>query len=169
MKLIKRIEINPPKRLIIGDPMYLEKGIAEELTCQWKRLSFQKDIKAEIEVFEDTFFRGGKHETYDTFKMNVLRLYVLPEQLLDNIHSDEEKNNEGLVYFPKLISGKVIELGCDTASFIVETDNNYVQIDTGADGYYGVAVKYKNKLGIQVELSFDAAMADCKDILSAFL
>lgn len=160
MKLTKRIEINPPKRLIIGDPMYLERGIAEELTCQWKRLSFQKDIKAEIEVFEDTF---------DTFKMNVLRLYVLPEQLLDNIHSDEEKNNEGIVYFPKLVSGKVIELGCDTASFIVETDNNYVQIDTGADGYYGVAVKYKNKLGIQVELSFDAAMADYEELLKLFL
>lgn len=160
MKLIKRIEINPPKKLIIGDPMYFERGIAEELTCQWKRLSFQNDVKAEIEVFEETF---------DNFKYSVVRLYVLPEELLNDIHRSEEKSNGGLVYFPKLVSGKVIELGCDTAEFIVKNEKDLVKIHTGADGYYGMAIKYKNKLGIQVELNFESIMADYEDLLELFL
>lgn len=160
MKLIKRMEINPPKRLIIGDPMYLGRGIAEELTCHWKRLSLQNDVKAEIRVFEETF---------GTFKMNVVRLYVLPEQFLDIINSDEEKNDEGFVYFPKLVSGKVIELGCDTAEFIVANEKGHMKIHTGADGYYGMAIKYKNKLGVQVELSFDSDMADYEELLNLFL
>lgn len=160
MKLIKRMEINPPKKLIIGDPMYFESGIAERLTCQWKRLSYVSNVKAEIEVFEETF---------DNFKNSVVRLYVLPEELLNEIHRSEEKNNEGFIYFPKLISGKVIELGCDTAEFIVENENDLVKIHTGADGYYGMAIKYKNKLGIQVELSFDSDMANFEDLLTLFL
>lgn len=159
MELIKRIEINPPKKLIIGDPMYFERGIAEELTCQWKRLSFQNDVKAEIEVFEETF---------DNFKYSVVRLNVLPEEFLNDIHCSEEKS-DGFVYYPKLVSGKIIELGCDTAEFIVENEKDYVKIDTGADGYYGMAIKYKNKLGIQVVLNFESIMADYEELLELFL
>lgn len=159
MKLIKRIEINPPKRLIIGDPMYLERGIAEGLTCQWKRLSYATNVKAEIEVFEETF---------DSFKYYVVRLNVLPEEFLNDIHCSEKKS-DGFVYYPKLVSGKIIELGCDTAEFIVENEKDYVKIDTGADGYYGMAIKYKNKLGIQVVLNFDAAMADYRELVNMFV
>lgn len=159
MKLIKRMEINPPKRLIIGDPMYLERGIAEGLTCQWKRLSYASNVKAKIEVFEETF---------DNFKYSVIRIFVLSEERLNDIHCSEKKS-DGFVYYPKLVSGKVIELGCDTAAFIVETDKGHMKIHTGADGYYGIAIKYKDKLGIQVELGFDSDMADYKELVKLFL
>lgn len=159
MKLINRIEINPPKKLIIGDPMYLERGIADGLTCQWKRLSYVSNLKAEIEVYEETF---------DNFKYSVVRLYVLPEERLNDIHRSEEES-DGFVYYPKLVSGKVIELGCDTAAFIVETDKGHMKIHTGADGYYGIAIKYRNKLGIQVELNFDSDMADYEELVKLFI
>lgn len=155
MKLIKRIEITPPKSLKIGDPWYFERGTGENLVCDWKKLSYQNNVKAEIEVFEDT--------VDDLMTYNIVRVHVMPEQYLEEVHK-----SEGLLFFPTLaLENK--DLGCDTACFEIETDKGYAKIDTGADGYYGIAIKYKFKFGFQIEVGFDAFMADYEDVVSAFL
>lgn len=158
MKLVLRKEIQVPKKLIIGDPLYFERGYAGELTCVWNRLSFIKEATAEISVFEETF---------EQFRTYVVRLYVMPKPAMEQLYN-EEKDNDGFIYFPAMISGKMIELGCDTARFTIETDKGFAEIRTGGDGFYGNAIKYKNRFGIQVELNFDADVGKLDDLLSVF-
>lgn len=60
------------------------------------------------------------------------------------------------------------DLGCDTASFEIEVDGKYDEIHTGADGYYGIAYKFKQYYGSYIELSFDGDLfsyEDVKDIM----
>lgn len=160
-KLIYEKEIEAPKKLIIGDPWYFENNEGDELVCVWKRIMYTDDVKAVVRVFE---------EEYNGFVYHIVRIYAMAEKALSSILKAEANNEYEFTFFDgSEIKYKPITLGCDTARFEIETDKGYAEIHTGADGYYGTAIKYKHKMGIQVELNVDSDVCDWKEIVSVFL
>lgn len=58
-------------------------------------------------------------------------------------------------YHQSLLS-KNIALGCDTARFYINVDGRDEEIHTGADGYYGNVIIYKNKLAYCISVVPDS-------------
>ena len=59
----------------------------------------------------------------------------------------------------------VAELGCDTACFGIETNKTYYEFRTGADGYYGNYMTYKNNELYHINLSLDADLFDFDEVV----
>lgn len=62
-----------------------------------------------------------------------------------------------------------VELGCDTAQFVMELHDKKgecrsCEIDTGADGFYGRAVQYKEGYGMRIDLWLDADVTSFEEI-----
>lgn len=168
-KIIKeeKFQIKPFRKIIIGDPMYLDSiengtdsGCEKNLVAIYDKIPFSnRDAYVTIREIEDCYeFNGEKHQFYTieviigSFKKGLEKIY------------DTHLNHK---YYPNKVK-KHNDLGCDTAHFIIETDTNYDEISTGADGYYGDFYHYKNNDAYIISLSIDEDMMSFDEAVSLF-
>lgn len=155
MKLKKSLN-----RLLIGDEMYFEAiENGEDAGCE-KELIFNESLrlikngKIKIdEIHSEEEFNGSMLDI-DTIRVTIAGA------------SSEDKVDvylDGRWYGEKSVKVNHT-LGCDTASFIIETPYGYDKFDTGADGYYGQAYKFKEYFGFMVILDLDADLFSFDEI-----
>lgn len=161
-------KINAPKKLIIGDPMYLEaiengtdRGCEKKITFIRKRMPSNLDWICIVNEFEDSFEFDGKTIPYTSI---VVKLIGITESATEERKEQFLKAFKNGMYHPKLVktNGK---LGCDTAQFIIETNKSYDEFHTGGDGYYGYYMSYKDNLAYKVELSFDTDLFSFDEVV----
>ena len=153
-----------PTKLIVGDPMYLEniengtdRGAEKQLSFIRKRLP--KDMTCKITIEE-------KDEGY-TFKTIYVNIMAVKNTIDDETKFRMFYTFENNKWYPKLISQKG-DLGCDSASFCIKTNNSYLDFKTGADGYYGSYFIHKNTDAYCVTLALDSDMFDFEDVVNNF-
>ena len=167
---MKNIEfkINAPKKLIVGDPWYLEaienktdRGCEKKITFIRKRMPSKLDWICCVKEVENEFDYENETIKYTTIIVSLIG--VSTELNTETKTSIINAFKEGY-YHPKLLS-KQGALGCDTAEFIIETNKGYDSFHTGGDGAYGSYMTYKNNYGYNIELSFDADLFNFDDIV----
>ena len=167
---MKNIEfkINTPKKLIIGDPMYLDaiengsdKGCEKKITFIRKCMPNNLDWTCLAKEVEDSFDFEGERITYTTI---IVQLIGIAEHMTIEDKQKLIQTFKNDMYHPKLVKTKG-QLGCDTAEFIIETNKSYDEFHTGADGYYGSYMIYKDNMVYKIELSFDADLFDFDDVV----
>lgn len=157
----KEFDFVPMKKLIIGDPDYLESiekkenaALLKRLVCNVrpKKVNYGKliieetktkypELKSEISEIEITFLLGNTQEQIAVYESN--RYY------------------QHTVY-------KKLQLGCDCAEFIIETEHGYDEFHTGADGYYGDVMIFKQGFGLTGNISLDGSLFDFDDVIKTF-
>lgn len=149
-------------KLRIGDPMYFEQLKENpEKNKGCKKLIYDGNISAaplglmkvtQNEVTEDDL----------TWEDIVVEVYTGSniEQL--KVYANEQ-------YFGSDTLKKKIDLACDSASFEIETKYGYQHFHTGADGYYGNLLVFKQYYGMNLFLAFDADLFEFDDIVSSML
>lgn len=173
----KTYEAKVPKKLLIADNYYLEEidEINEKLknaTAEEKK-NLNKKKRNLNNLICDISIPRAKRKMYvdimdvmvdsemGQFPSIITRIYVTPiahrEQILKVYRNDK--------YYSDTLK-KDKELGCDTASFIMFNGNDSIEFDTGADGYYGRALIFKDEFGANIELSFDKDMFTLDDVIS---
>lgn len=164
----EEFKINAPKKLIIGDPMYLEAiengtdtGCEKKITFIRKRMPRNLDWVCFVDEVEDSFDFKGRQITHAS---SIVKLIGIT----NNISLEQQQNFiqafKNDMYHPKLVKTQG-ELGCDTAEFIIDTDKSYDNFHTGADGYYGNYMVYKDNLVFKIDLSFDSDMFGFDEIV----
>ena len=148
-KIIKEeiIDVKGTTKLIVGDPMYLDR-IADSI-----------DDGAEKKLVFD-----GNISAAPLGKLRIRQLHIIEEGL----EFDTIEVNVADKYYPDAVK-KDMELGCDTARFTIETKFGYDEFHTGADGYYGHMSQYKQYYGMRLDLSFDADLFDFDDVKERML
>lgn len=132
-----------PKNLIIGDPWYFEK-------CPDRK-----------DLFYNKAFRGRGSWVGRAIVSEVIYDYKDMKVTGTEFTLCFAQNEEDLaVYLDGMKytrqTEKTLEIGVDTAKYIVETNISYDTFETGSDGYMGSVAEYytKGKLeGIYIELS----------------
>lgn len=161
-KIVKEeiIDIKGTTKLIVGDSMYLDRIANNTDDGAEKELVFNGNISAaplgklrirQLHIIEEGF-------EFDTIEVNVFQADKL--SLLNVYLSD--------MYYPDTVK-RDVELGCDTASFVIETKFGYDEFHTGADGYYGHMSQYKQHYGMRLDLSFDTDLFDFDDVKERML
>ena len=137
----KLFEINQLYKgsLVIGDEEYLDTGSGLKYTFSKQRIN--KDMKFE-----------GYHDKENDLYVAVLNFIGKnhPE-----FNYDAVTNNITHLTSKKL---KTTDLGCDTASFIIE-GVDYDKIDTGADGSYGAVYESGDSFAVELFVSSDVSTA----------
>ena len=155
----KRFRFKPFKRIIIGDPSYIDEY--EKGTPDYNRLvadfsNSPKNKLGYIQVSCVEYSTGEASKNKYTSRYFVVDVATAPTEDIANVYLDGK--------FYSLSNKSVdVELGCDTARFDVETDFGFDTYSTGADGYYGQASVYnlKNKpFGTHIELTVSCDMYD---------
>lgn len=159
-----QFKVEAPTRLIIGDPWYLEaidnkedRGCEKQLCLIKKRLPKDMDVEVIIEEKEETY----ENMTFSSVYIDIIGVTNKWDGFKKDIITNAIKSGK---YHPKLVS-KTGELGCDTACFGVETNKTYYEFRTGADGYYGNYMTYKNNELYHVNLSLDADLFDFNEVV----
>lgn len=152
---VKREEIINVKgttKLLIGDPLYLDAIDNGTDDGAEKELIFNGQITAAPlgrmrirETHTDSDDEKYGHLEWDEIEVEVVQ--GAHEQMLDTYL-------DGKWYDGKLVSDTT--LGCDTASFDIETKYGFDHFNTGADGYYGQMLKYKKNFGMDLTLILSA-------------
>lgn len=130
MEIIKGSKISHIK---IGDPLYFEKK-------QGLFLTFDEDLhnatvtKAKIQHDEES----GEYE--------IIIAGASRDAICDTYLAGREYQNTEC---------SSTKLGCDTARFILNIGNKELTFHTGADGYYGTLIKYKNGFGFVLYIYLD--------------
>lgn len=140
-----KMKFNKPfTKITIGDEMYLdeiEKGT--DTGCE-KELVFDEKFRGikfgKIKI-EEIQWSEGK---YDGIIYKVTIAAAPEEKIVDTYINDK--------WYGEKTKNISHELGCDTASFIIETNYGYEEFRTGADGYYGYADKFKTPYGVLITL-----------------
>lgn len=140
--------ITMPKNISIGDPLYFE----EQDEATLKSLTYSKDFSKfsnwvsslSVIKYQDSFEFEGEDITYEQVEFFI---YLAPnEQLLkiykegDVLRSQRQEN---------------IDIGVDTARYIVKVDDREVEIRTMSDGFFGYTLElYKgsNLEGVLINL-----------------
>lgn len=167
----EKFKIKASKKIIIGDPMYLEDikagkdtGCEKELVLIKKNFPKQMEWECYVREIKNSFDYAGKQVEY--FTINILLVGVKAELSDSSKHIIKDMFEKGM-YYPHLLK-KNGELGCDTARFVIETDNNFCEIHTGADGGYGGYLLYKNDDACRIELNVDADVLSFEDAVTTF-
>lgn len=87
------------------------------------------------------------------------------------VQASKEKDLEVFLngqYYPKAVKAE-FELGCDTASFEMETKYGYDYFRTGGDGYYGRLTQNNQYYGMILHLHFDTDMFDYDEVRKRML
>ncbi|MSS38325.1 hypothetical protein [Clostridium porci] len=159
-------DIKPFKRILIGDPSYLEK-IQAGTAADAKRLkkfvldkkitrSRSKVAKIEVKLVHSNM----EILDWDTWEIGIAVVEKTDDDEWHTVIMETLFDNK---YHPELID-QIIELGCDTANFYVSVDGKSDEICPGADGTYGTAILYKHDLATFVSLSLSTSLFDEKDI-----
>lgn len=136
--------VDTPTFLRIGDPSYLE-----EPTPNRKKLIFES-------TFPKDFVSSVRIEKFNEDGFVQISICIAPHNELLTLYE------KGMSY--KFLSHEEQELGCDTACFVIETENDSDEICTMSDGYYGSAHKFTNikgeNYGVIILLSIDSDVYD---------
>lgn len=142
-------EVVMPKKLYIGDPMYFEEYEGAKLN----KLVYNKNYRGKSDWVgfvkltqkEDSFEFEGKEITYQDIEIDIC--FAPNQKLLEifkrgNIlHSHKEKP---------------LDIGVDTACYVIGINDNEIKINTMGDGCWGQVLEVYNgsKLdGIMINLS----------------
>lgn len=159
--VIKEVSFNthPITSIKIGDPDYFREpdAVENELVFKADNISFTtEDIpinpaernkpsptRATIQIQEVRF----EKEALTNIEV-IVAIFNGSEGLLEKDAAFKNK------FFPDKIE-KHIWLGCDSASFEIETNLGYDRFNTGADGPYGFIYQYKDALIVEYGLPGD--------------
>lgn len=142
--------IKPFRSVRIGDPSYFEEMEAGSENQNLKKLTVDTKTRccttgacvvSLIHFAEDDF-------EWDDIQVDV---YLAADKSQLDVYLG------GRWYGEKTVKERH-RLGCDTARFEMEIDGRYDLFHTGADGFYGDAIKYKEHYGFSISLSFDPDM-----------
>lgn len=136
VKILSQIStgVNMPKKMYVGDPMYFDKYEGSEL----KRLTYAKNFRGKSEWVghlsiiekEDSFEFEGKEVPFKEIEFNIS---LAPNEKLLSIfkegkilHSHKEKS---------------LDIGVDSARYVVGVDDREIEINTMGDGFWGMVVE----------------------------
>lgn len=148
--------IKPFREVLVTDPWYLE----QEDTKNCPDLVFHekprccKFGKILIKEISDSY------DNLDYKQIDISIILTAHERQMD-VYLDD-KMHKGTIKRQE-------SLGCDTAQFMMQICNKKgqireIEIDTGADGYYGQATKYKEGYGMRIDLWLDADVVSFEEI-----
>ncbi|MBQ8992990.1 MAG: hypothetical protein IJ085_02490 [Turicibacter sp.] len=140
-----------PTKLRIGDPLYFE--IYENEPKKLERLTYAKTFRrptwlGRVNLMEGLVHYATLNGEIDTMLDSCVRFYFAPTQELLDLYLDGKHYS-----FQK---EKVIDIGVDTARYIIGYNKNETLIQTDADGFWGYVTEFSkgNKLeGVEVFLS----------------
>lgn len=158
----KRFQVKPFKRVEMYDPCY---GTQNEMSdvvmsiCTFCKLPISnREAEVLLREVHGTFDFNGEEIPYTNFDVKFFSYRKDTEIAKKEIEAECEN-----MCYPTLIKEKK-DLGCDTARFIICVDDNELEILTGADGYYGRMVKYKNNYAYYFDFSLDDDVTDWDDL-----
>ncbi len=180
----ERYRIDDINHLCIGDPQYLEHIEEKSASKGEKELCFIKpvnSVKCEVDIKEINTKCNceGLDLDFTTYEIIIYcadMIISTGDKKKDKQIRKAYKNGElkeqidtfagrtiGIMredkYYAKDGEPKYLDLGCDTASFVLCTNKKKsMKFDTGSDGYYGTVIKHRNNVGLKVELSISADM-----------
>lgn len=138
-KILSKIsaEVKMPKKMYIGDPMYFEKFEGKKLS----KLTYANNYRGKSEWFgllsiiekEGSFEIEGKTHTYKDIEIMIS---FAPNKKLLNIYDEEKCMNYQ--------REKTTPIGVDTARYVIGIDDKEIEINTQADGFWGVVCQYFN-------------------------
>lgn len=128
-KLLRRelFRVKCPKRIVAGDPYYLETVPPERLKKLVVDYTLPKSYEARIVLSQYEMHDFGVYQT------NAVQIYLAPGKDVD-VYAAEK------MYADQCIDQK--EIGVDTARYIIGIDGRWEEFHTGADGYWGDACEY---------------------------
>lgn len=150
--------IKMPKKIYVGDPMYFEEFDEDEL----KRLTYSKSFRGKsnwvgcitITESEDSFESGGKTVT---FKDSDYTICLAPNNPLLEVYK------EGNIL--KSHRKKQLDIGVDTACYVIGIDDRELIIDTMSDGFIGdVFELYKGSKLDGIIINLSGAEYDISDL-----
>ena len=121
-----------PRHVIFGDPMYFEnfKGAKLKKLVVNEKIPKRFDAaRVVIEEFPDEY--APDEMAY------WMTIYIAPRKTINTYVG-------GQMYSVQKCSNK--DIGVDTASYIIEIDDQYDEFSTGADGYWGNYIEYFRKV-----------------------
>ena len=139
-----RNSIQTPSFLFIGDPFYTEKYSGSRL----------KDLVFENK-FPKTFVSSMIIEPDKENGIVLIKLCIAPDVKTLSMYEQDK--------YPIVFNAKEKLLGCDTACFVIETQEKHIQINTMADGFFGNVYRftYNRKCqGIIAHLYIDSDIFD---------
>lgn len=150
-KILKRerYKIKLPKSIHIYDELYLNNPSTKDLCVFLDNIPRNRIAELCFEVMESSWKTDWSSEPISMTNL-ITKICIAPDQEILDIFA----NNQ---HHPNLVKYQH-ELCCDTASFVIEIDNNYEKIGTGADGYYGIHIAYKYNRAHMIEFCVDMDM-----------
>ena len=149
----KDFRFEPFQHIVVGDPMYVEnypKGSKDykRLVADFKnpKKNCFGFLRISEKEYDDEGIKWGGYE---------VDIVTVPFKEAAEVYLDGKRYTRA--------SKEEVQLGCDTACFSIEVDEDWEEFHTGADGYYGSAFKYsvdKVPYGIHINLFVDKDMYD---------
>ena len=145
-------KIKPFRHITVGDPWYME----NERYCDRTDLVFDETARC-CNVGAVVVSRiYDRDEEYD-FDCSSIRFSIIlaKDERQLNVYLEDRRYRNTVK--------KEMELGCDTAQFEISVVNKKgecrsLDFDTGADGFFGYAAKYKEYYGMRIDLEIDEDM-----------
>lgn len=151
--------------ITVGDPLYLEHIDNGTASKGEKSLVFSRKVAKSMEIAvsvkEDTEHHGNLEFT--TIQVDVYGIRHTLSELTKTTLMDTFKQGK---FHPKLVKEEK-DLACDTAEFVIKTDRGYEEFHTGADGYYGNVLWYKDNNAFWLSLSLDVDMFEFEDVVES--
>ena len=151
-----KFPIKGTTRLHIGDPDYFEEIKNGTDNKNLKKVTFDGNISAAP--------KGIMHIRLWEVKDNSLSWNTLTVDVYQGNKLDIAGTYCKGSYYPKGVKTDC-ELGCDSASFEIETKFGYDKFYTGASGYYGELKAMKQYYGMILHLDFDDDLYDFDEIV----
>lgn len=154
----KVFSIKPFSHIRIGDAMYFEmmkNGSTNEnlknITCDLELPKFKYGTVSVqlVHVVEDGF----------SFDEILIGIYLTNTMEQMDVYLDGK-------WYGETSLEKEYNLGCDTASFEIETDKSYDEFHTGADGGYGNVKVLKPEYGFICNLELDGDLFDFNEVVT---
>lgn len=124
----KKIKVNMPKAIKIGDPFYFESYNDDK--NKLNKLTYSRGFRGK-DLWIGEIIIEHKEITYEDMKFEdvVYKMIFAPSK------EYLETYEEGCKYSTQKV--KAIELGVDTAGYYIQVNKNSEIICTGSDGYFG--------------------------------
>jgi hypothetical protein len=161
----KIFSVKPFSYVRIGDPMYFEQmqegdknKALRELTCTFEKIpKTNREAKVRIREIVSDFKDEGKPYCFTQYEM---LFYTARKTPLASKIIEAELDGK---YYPDLIK-RESELGCDTARFEMTINENWDEIHTGADGFFGMLHHYKNNEAYVFSIMLDEDMTSWEEV-----
>lgn len=153
-RLIKKVSGKLTSFIKIGDEMYFEELAAGSKNTYLKELVLDTKTNASNRtcyIVVDTNEISFDKSELDTMIMNEATIVFLKEGVSFEKWLALHDNDKTFAIKERK------QLACDTASFIIATDEDKegITIHTCADGDYGAAYIWKNTMGMEISITFD--------------